>query len=160
MYNPNSDFDFEDLFSDVVDAITPEIVTPSGVDSRILNLDAAWEALYLSDKNNKYVANEYNAWNKWANTALESGSKWWASGTLKELDEWKERYKIAHGKIKNNEAPDPSALINKKLGVTNSAGFWILAGAGLTIGAILLVNFSSGKAVKSLVSSTSYKKAS
>jgi hypothetical protein len=151
MYNPNNDLSFEDLF---------EIVTPSGVDTRILNLDAAWEALYLSDKNNKYVNNEYNAWNNWSNKVLESSlSKWFASGTLKELDEWKERYKLAHSKIKNNSAPDPRALNTDKLNIWNSPGFWVAAGAGLAIGAILLVNLSSGKAIKSLVSSTSYKKA-
>jgi hypothetical protein len=102
----NEVLEFEDLF---------EMITPSGVESRINSLNSAWVALYKLFNNNEYITAEYKAWNDWATNKLQSTlSKWFASGTLNELDNWKARYKTAYNKVSNNSqinAPKPEDFV-------------------------------------------------
>lgn len=120
--------DFEDLF---------EIVTPSGVDRRILALDSAWSRLLSLAPDNSFLQSEFVAWRKWSENALDSFlSKFMASGTLTELDEWKARYNQAYSKVSGGtsiDAPSPFDL-NKDFKVPA----WlipvaILGGIGLVV---------------------------
>ena len=112
----NDVIDFEDLF---------EIVLPSGIDSRIESLGAAWDVLYQTNPDNKYVSREYDLWNLWKNKTLNLSfiSKSWATGILNELDKWKARYEVAYKSAnQKNEAVNPivwKSEISNALGENN-----------------------------------------
>jgi hypothetical protein len=118
--------DFEDIF---------EIVTPSDIDRRIHDLDAAWLQLLSDSNNDAYVKAEHSKWDVWAKDVLSSYfNKFFASGVLKELDKWQARYKLAYDRISGNKlAPAPDVFKNKD-SIFASPFFWGTIGVLTVLG--------------------------
>lgn len=132
--------DFEDLF---------EIVLPSGIDSRIKELDAAWDVLYQTNSNNQYISREYDLWTIWRDRTLNLSwaSKTWATGILNELDEWKARYQVAYKRAEDkNQSVDPIVWrdeIDNALGKNNllkSPVILVLGTVAITVGLAYIVH--------------------
>lgn len=132
--------DFEDLF---------EIVTPGGIDSRVKELDAAWNVLYQSNPSNQYVSKEYDLWSIWRDRILNLSflSKSWATGILNELDEWKARYQVAYKHAEDKrQAVDPIIWrdeIDNALGKNNllkSPVVLVIGTVVITIGLAYIIN--------------------
>jgi hypothetical protein len=118
--------DFEDVFN---------IVTPGGIDRRIIDLDAAFQQLKAEANGNAYVLSEVRAWEIWSKKVLDSWtSKVFATGLLQELDSWKKRYATAYQKIGSKIAPVPD-VFNEDNSILTSPIFWIavttIVGTGL-----------------------------
>jgi len=123
MFNPNEDLDYEDILN---------IVTPGGIDRRIIDLDAAWQQL----RNDPKLLPEIQAWEKWSKSVLDSWwiSKGFATGILEELDTWKKRYALAYEKSTHKEGPRPD-VFDEDTSIIQSPFFWIaitaVVGTGL-----------------------------
>lgn len=136
MFKDNSLY-FDDLIDvESIELDFFEIVTPGGIDRRVETLDDAWKQL-VSDTNDSYVKSEYSKWTKWSKTILDLSwiSKGWATGILKELDDWKARYTVAYNRVKtsNKLAPSPESFQQEKP-FFESPIFWVVAGIGLAAG--------------------------
>lgn len=121
----NDVLEFEDLL---------EIVTPSGIDRRIIALDSAWQQLGRLN-NTSFIAAEIKAWEAWAKSVLDSWStKVFATGILSELDIWKKRYASAYAQAKNKDAPTPD-VFKEESSILASPYLWIaislVVGTGL-----------------------------
>lgn len=90
-----------------------DLVTPDGVMRRISALDAAWGGLAAHPGTAPVlVHNEAAAWATFRDGVKGDWlSKWFASGTLNELDGWQRRYDAAYTAAgKPLEVPTPEAV--------------------------------------------------
>jgi hypothetical protein len=87
-----------------------EIVTPSGVQRRADTMLQAFTALAASGE--AATKNELDSYKAWYDS-ISTLDRWFASGTLSELDEWKRRYRAVYestGPSARGNAPSPIAF--------------------------------------------------
>lgn len=90
-----------------------DIVTPAGVMRRIDSLDAAWRSLAaVPGLAPALLQAELAAWTVYRDGVKADWlSRWFASGTLNELDGWQRRYEGAYAAAgKPANAPAPAAV--------------------------------------------------
>lgn len=122
-----------------------EIVTPAGVQRRIKTLDTAWRSLLRSYPNSGLIKSEYKAYRDWSNevTFLD---KWFATGTLREIESWESRYKDAYNSAKKtNPSTESLAPLPQSVNITTEAKRefpWLttsmVVSAAILLGAVIL----------------------